>query len=98
MENPSIVCLIRMLRTLFTFTSTKTLRILHFDGFSAVKMPNSGALQVQNILAWGNVSDLESDGMYGEWERVRLLCPWAKQFGIGGFTRLEANFEVGKGT
>lgn len=53
-----------------------------------------GTLDSQNILAWGNAEGRKDGGMFGDLERGRLLCEWAKKFGIEGFTREEATFEV----
>lgn len=67
--------------------------MLHFDGFSAAKT-TTGPLHSQNILAWENPEGDNRSGGFGDAERGRLLCEWAEQFGIEGFSREEATYEV----
>ena len=77
------------LRTLYTFAATRPLRALYFDGFSAAKV--EGMLDLQNVLVYGKADGAEP---FEDFERGKLLCEWGKRFGIEGFVREEATFEL----
>ena len=79
--------------TMFTFAAIRPLRVLYFDGFSAAAT-NDGTLDLQNILVYGKADSGPPDIGSGAFERGKLLCEWGKQFGIEGFVREEATFEV----
>ena len=49
---------------------------------------------MQNLLAFGKADGGPRDGGFEDYERGMLLCEWGKQFGIEGFVREEATFEV----
>ncbi|KAG8715797.1 hypothetical protein FRC11_014792, partial [Ceratobasidium sp. 423] len=61
---------------LFTFVTTRPLRILYFDGSSAAKL-TSGATDTQHLLAWGRTGNQT----FSE-ERALIddLCKWGKPF------------------
>ena len=68
-----------------TLGTTRTLRVLYFDGSSAAKMRN-GPMDTQDLLAWGKVNETK---VFAERERLYNLCRWGKEFGIDGFVRME---------
>ncbi|KAF9258265.1 hypothetical protein L218DRAFT_948509 [Marasmius fiardii PR-910] len=71
--------------------TTRTLRVLYFDGSSAVKM-RGGSMDTQDLMLWGKARDEET---FHEQERLALLCKnWGREFGIDGFVRMEMDFEV----
>jgi hypothetical protein len=76
---------------LYTYTATRPLRALYFDGFSAAKTPE-GTLHSQDILLYGEVEDWRHP--HDDYDRGVSLCEWGKEFGIEGFVREEATFEV----
>ena len=53
----------------------------------------NGTLDLQNVLAYGKADD-EHLGPDGEYERGQILCEWGKEFGVEGFVREEATFEL----
>ena len=68
---------------LSTYVTTRPLRLVYFDGFSAAKAP-SGVLDTQDIVIWGKVRpDMTRD----ELVRIQGLCKWGEQFGLDGFVR-----------
>jgi hypothetical protein len=76
---------------LYTYTATRPLRALYFDGFSAAKTPE-GTLDSQDILLYGEVGDWRHP--HDDYDRGASLCEWGREFGIEGFVREEATFEV----
>ena len=56
----------------------------------AAKM-RQGTLNLQNLLVYDKINDANQ---CGDMEHGQLLCEWGKQFGIEGFVREEATFEV----
>lgn len=70
---------------LFTFVTTRPLRVLYFDGSSAAKL-STGAVDTQNLLAWSRISN---NTMGDERVRINDLCEWGKPFSIDGFVRME---------
>ncbi|KII87871.1 hypothetical protein PLICRDRAFT_699365 [Plicaturopsis crispa FD-325 SS-3] len=77
--------------TMWTFTATRPLRVLYFDGFSAAKS-NGGTLDLQDVIAYGDAN--KGPGGWLDIGRAKGLCEWAKQYGIEGFVREEATFEL----
>ncbi|KAJ4469799.1 hypothetical protein C8R41DRAFT_802073 [Lentinula lateritia] len=74
-----------------TLVVERPLNIVYFDGYSGLKLPGSGTLDSQDVLAWGRVMpDRYSD----EPRRIKDLCKWGNNFGIDGFVRLHTSFEV----
>ncbi|KAJ4480071.1 hypothetical protein J3R30DRAFT_3873763, partial [Lentinula aciculospora] len=69
-----------------TLVVERPLKILHFDGYSGLKLPGSGTLDSQDILAWGKVVP---DRYQDEPQRIVDLCRWGQRFAIDGFMRLE---------
>lgn len=68
--------------------------MLYFDGFSASKQ-GGGVLDLQNVIIYGEARGGEQSGAYGDIERGKMLCAWGKEYGIEGFVREEATYEVG---
>ncbi|KAH0832969.1 hypothetical protein J3R83DRAFT_11947 [Lanmaoa asiatica] len=64
---------------------TRALKVIYFDGSSAVKIPY-GSMDTQDLIAWGRLSD---GGMFDERQRIQYLCKWGKDFGVDGFVRME---------
>ncbi|KII87870.1 hypothetical protein PLICRDRAFT_42393 [Plicaturopsis crispa FD-325 SS-3] len=78
-------------QTLWTYTATRPLRVLYFDGFSAAKT-DDGTQDVQDVLAYGDAN--KGPGGMADYARAKILCAWAKEHSIDGFVREEATFEV----
>ena len=54
-----------------------------------------GTLDLQNLLAYGEADNgRQGRGPNGEYDRGQILCEWGRKFGIEGFVREEATFEV----
>lgn len=70
---------------LFTFVTTRRLRVLYFDGSSAAKL-DTGSADTQHLLAWGRVGN---DSMREQPQLIVDLCEWGKEFGIDGYVRME---------
>ena len=66
-----------------TLATTRSLKVVYFDGSSAAKIPY-GSLDTQDLIAWG-VSD--SHDIHDERQRIRELCKWGRNFGVDGFVR-----------
>lgn len=81
---------------MYTYAAERALQILHFDGASASK-EDGGFLDLQNIIAYGKADGGQRSGDYGDFERGKLLCEWARKYGFEGFVREEATFEVSYG-
>ncbi|VDB86993.1 unnamed protein product [Peniophora sp. CBMAI 1063] len=73
----------------FTFSTTRPLKLLYFDGSSAAKV-DDGSLDSQDVLLYGEAGG----GVDGDAERIVKLCEWGRPRGIDGFVRMEAHFEV----
>ncbi|KAF7968383.1 hypothetical protein HWV62_30881 [Athelia sp. TMB] len=73
---------------LYTYAATRHLRAVYFDGFSAAKQ-SGGVLELQDVLI-----GLDSKAPNPDYERARMLCEWGKQYGIQGFVREQATFEL----
>ena len=78
---------------LYTYAATRPLRAVYFDGFSAAKQ-FGGAQDLQDMLIGLDSKAIEKIRGNPDYERGRLLCEWGKQYGIQGFVREEATFEV----
>lgn len=79
--------------TLFTFATTRDLKLVYFDGCSADKA--EGVDDTQDILIWGKLGHDAGRGP-GRGEQVRLVdaCEWAKEFDVDGFIRMEMDLYV----
>lgn len=69
---------------LVTLVATREMRLVYFDGSSANKL-NTGTLDSQDILLWGEV-DNDKDP-WNEGPRFEYLCAWGKPYGIDGYVR-----------
>ncbi|OSX64753.1 hypothetical protein POSPLADRAFT_1053564 [Postia placenta MAD-698-R-SB12] len=78
---------------LHTYRNIRPARIVYFDGMSAA-LNQMGWLDSQEIL-FNNGSD-RSDGYpsLNEYDRARKLCAWGQEFGVEGFVRMNAGFEL----
>ncbi|KAF8734506.1 hypothetical protein RHS02_06813, partial [Rhizoctonia solani] len=75
---------------LFTFITTRPLRVVYFDGSSAAKL-TSGAADTQNLLAWGHI---RNQTFSEERALINDLCEWGKASNIDGYVRMEMSFEI----
>lgn len=66
-----------------TLAVTRPLKVLYFDGSSAVKM-QGGSMDSQDLIAWGKS---EPKRHSDEINRIIDLCAWAKDRDIQGFVR-----------
>ncbi|KAJ3887418.1 hypothetical protein GG344DRAFT_55716 [Lentinula edodes] len=73
-----------------TVVTTRPMKVLYFDGSSAVKM-HGGSMDSQDILLWGG---RRAEMVFSEEERLNQLCKWGREFEMDGFVRMEMNFEV----
>ncbi|KAE9403353.1 hypothetical protein BT96DRAFT_917611, partial [Gymnopus androsaceus JB14] len=73
-----------------TFAVVRPLRVLHFDGTGAAKLPN-GEMDSQDIIAWG---EIRPDLFHQEGLRIQKLCEWGKPLGLDGFVRMSSLFEM----
>ncbi|KAJ7614928.1 hypothetical protein FB45DRAFT_842168 [Roridomyces roridus] len=73
-----------------TIAVTRPLKVLYFDGSSAVNM-KFGTLDSQDLLLWGEV---RPDMWLAERKRIDGLCAWGKQLGVDAYVRMEMDFEV----
>ena len=69
---------------LYTYVTTRPLRLAYFDGSSAVNAKASCALDTQDIVIWGKV---RPDMRLDELVRIRELCRWGERFKLDGFVR-----------
>ena len=82
---------------LYTYSSTRPLRLLYIDGLSAV-MTKNGTLDTQDILLLDIRTSSGSDSaIIGDAERVHRMCElatslWNKK--IDGFLRMKSGLEV----
>lgn len=68
---------------LFTVATTRPLKVVYFDGGSAVKLPY-GSLDTQDLLLWG---EPRGGGTEEDMERIKDICKWGKDYGVDGFVR-----------
>lgn len=74
--------------TLFTFSTTRELKLLYFDGCSANNV--DGVSDAQDILVWGDVDhDRGSWDWQTELDRITDMCAWGKPHGVDGYVRME---------
>ena len=74
---------------LLTFSTTRELRMLYFDGSSGVKV-DDGSNDTQELLMFGDVQGRHDDGSWEDEEkRIETLCAWARRHGLDGFVRME---------
>ena len=66
-----------------TLQATRDLRLVYFDGSSAMKL-NDGPLDSQDVIVWGRP---RQDKTCSEIERIKALCEWGSPFGLDGFVR-----------
>ncbi|KZT65017.1 hypothetical protein DAEQUDRAFT_697780 [Daedalea quercina L-15889] len=81
--------------TLFTYTTTRDIQLVYFDGCSGNDVP--GVIDTQDLLIWGEPGrrgHRSEDWMAEEVDRLVDGCAWAKQHGIDGFLRMEFDFEI----
>ncbi|KAF9653761.1 hypothetical protein BDM02DRAFT_3086829 [Thelephora ganbajun] len=76
---------------LYTYVTTRPLRLAYFDGSSASKVMSSGVMDTQDIVIWGKV---RSDMARNERVRIQELCKWGEQYKLDGFVRMEMDFEI----
>jgi hypothetical protein len=75
-----------------TFTTTRELKLLYFDGTSAAKYPGTipvdvgRSVETQDLLTWGKLMPEKDKDEAG---RKTLLCEWGRQYGLDGFVRME---------
>lgn len=63
-------------------------KLLYIDGMSAAKSA-LGTLDSQDLLLLNSSLD-----PFAECDRATRLCDWRRTFGIEGFIRMEAGFEI----
>jgi len=68
---------------LLTLVVERPLRVLYFDGYSGLKLPN-GTIDSQDVITWGRVMP---EKVLEEPLRIAELCRWGERFGIDGFVR-----------
>ncbi|KAG1756847.1 uncharacterized protein EDB91DRAFT_1325751 [Suillus paluster] len=73
-----------------TFTVTRPMKVLYFDGSSAAKLPE-GTMDTQDLVAW---SEMKPEWVDNEWLRIKDLCKWGQKYGVNGFVRMEGNVEI----
>lgn len=66
-----------------TLATTRPLKVIYFDGSSAVRLPY-GSLDVQDLVAWGGLDRHETND---DDQRIQDLCKWGRNFGVDGFVR-----------
>jgi hypothetical protein len=77
-----------------SFVTTRRLRLVYFDGSSAAKLWNSGVMDTQDLLFWGN---FDSERLGREKERIETACKWGKPFGLDGFVRCASILHLSRG-
>ncbi|KAE9401486.1 hypothetical protein BT96DRAFT_918795 [Gymnopus androsaceus JB14] len=66
---------------LLTLVVERPLRVLYFDGYSGLKLPN-GTIDSQDVITWGKVMP---EKYLDEPLRIEKLCRWGERFGLDGF-------------
>ena len=69
---------------LYTYVTTRPLRLAYFDGSSAINVRSSGTMDTQDIVIWGKT---RPDMTRNEFVRIRELCKWGEPFKLDGFLR-----------
>ncbi|KAJ2918450.1 hypothetical protein MD484_g1984, partial [Candolleomyces efflorescens] len=72
-----------------TMIARRELKVLYFDGGSAVK--TWGALDAQDLIVDGEVDDQK---VWDESQRLQKLCEWGKKYNLDGFARLQSSMYV----
>jgi hypothetical protein len=74
-----------------TYRAARPLNLVYLDGMAAAKC-HLGTLDSQNdiLLDWHS----RQDPMKDEWERAEALCSLAHEWGVDGYVRMEAGFEI----
>jgi hypothetical protein len=74
-----------------TYRAARPLNLLYVDGMAAAKC-GLGTLDSQTsiLLDWTS----KTDPMRDEWERTQVLCDQAHEWGVDGYVRMEAGFEI----
>lgn len=62
---------------LWTYTASRDLRVLYFDGMSAA-LGDTGMLDTQEVLLARRGGVVGGRGWFDDYERLRSLCVWAK--------------------
>jgi len=83
-----------------TYSATRELKILYFDGGSAVL--NTGGTDAQDVILHRKVhtldaqllDDSDDDGKRGpvwyDYKRAKELCEWGGKLGVEGFVRMDS--------
>ena len=69
---------------LYTYVTTRPLRLAYFDGSSAAKIDPSGTMDIEDIVIWGKS---RPEMIWEEVVRLQELCKWGEQFKLDGFVR-----------
>ena len=69
---------------LYTYVTTRPLRLAYFDGSSASNATAFGAMDSQEIVLLGKVP---SDKTRNDDTRILELCRWGEQFNLDGVVR-----------
>ncbi|KAF8126987.1 hypothetical protein EV363DRAFT_1173187 [Boletus edulis] len=73
-----------------TLITTRSLKVVYFDGNSAAKLPY-GTMDTQDLLAWNRSGRHDP---FNDRQRIQDLCKWGGNFDVDGFVRMEMDFEV----
>ncbi|KAG1880403.1 hypothetical protein C8R48DRAFT_163525 [Suillus tomentosus] len=73
-----------------TLTVTRPMKVLYFDGSSAVNILE-GTMDTQDLVAW---SEMKPEWVDNEEQRIKDLCKWGQKYDVNGFVRMEMNFEI----
>lgn len=65
---------------LWTYVANRDLRVLYFDGMSAM-LGGNGTLDTQEVLLARRGGVLSGDSWWDDYKRLQLLCEWAKVCG-----------------
>ena len=69
---------------LYTYATTRSLRLAYFDGTSASNATFPGTMDSQDIVIWGKARPVTT---VNDLVRIRELCKWGEQFKLDGFVR-----------
>ncbi|KAG1890918.1 hypothetical protein F4604DRAFT_1876148 [Suillus subluteus] len=64
-----------------TLKVTRPMKVLYFDGSSAVNIPG-GTMDTQDLVAW---SKMKPEWVGNERKRIMDLCKWGQKYGVNGF-------------
>lgn len=83
--------------SLLTYTTTRDIQLVYFDGYSANK--HAGVVDTQDLLIWGEPgrSGRNAEHRHTVTEDMSRLvdgCAWTKDHGIDGFFRMEFDLYV----